>query len=279
MGLRIKRRPPPRINWRAGAPSKGATALYYRNLRKLVNTLEGWTKELFFPVIKRQADINTATLSDAVEIPGVEAALGEFNRRLGLLELGERGIEIVEPAFYENDKFNRRAFISGLRQIIGVDVSTILNEDFAVRKEIDRRIVENVRLIKSIPEQYLDRLARTIQEGMMESDDYRSIRKQILELGQSTKKRARFIARDQMSKFTNELNRTRQENVGITRYIWRTARDSRVSDEHKAHEGKVYEWAKPPSPDGHPGNRPNCRCYAEPYLQDLRVLTNRQIAA
>lgn len=278
MALRIKRRPPPRIKWRAGAPSKGATALYYRNLRKLVNTLEKWTKELFFPIIERQANINTA-LTDSVELPGAEAALDEFNRRLGLLELGERGVEMVEPALFENDKFNRRAFISGLRQIIGVDVSSVLNEDFAVRTEMDRRIVENVRLIKSIPEQYLDRLANTIQTGMMESDDYRSIRKQILELGQSTKKRARFIARDQMSKFTNTLNKTRQEAVGITRYTWRTAGDSRVSDAHAAHNGRVFEWAKPPSPDGHPGDRPNCRCYGEPYLQDLRVLTNRQVAA
>ena len=276
--MKIKRRPPPRFKWRAGQASKGATALYYRNLRKLVNKLEQWTEELFFPVIKRQADINT-TLVDAVEIPGVEAALSEFNRRLGLLELGEKGIEMVEPALYENDQFNRRAFISGLRQAIGVDVSTVLNESFAVRREMDRRIIENVNLIKSIPEKYIDRLSKIIRKGMMESDDYRSIRKQILELGQSTKKRARFIARDQMSKFTNTLNKTRQENVGITRYIWRASRDSRVSDEHKAHDGKVFEWAKPPSPDGHPGDRPNCRCYAEPYLQDLRVLINRQIAA
>lgn len=278
MGLKIKRRPPPRFNWRAGQASKGATALYYRNLRKLVTKLEQWTEELILPVVERQADINTS-LMDAAEVPGVDAALSEFNRRLSLLELGEKGIEMVEPALYENDQFNRRAFISGLRQVIGVDVSTVLNESFAVRAEMDRRIVENVKLIKSIPEQYLDGLAKTIQTGMQESDDYRSIRKQILKLGQSTKKRARFIARDQMSKFTNTLNKTRQESVGITRYTWRTARDSRVSDEHKAHDGKVFEWSKPPSPDGHPGDRPNCRCYAEPYLQDLRVLINRQIAA
>jgi SPP1 gp7 family putative phage head morphogenesis protein len=278
MGLKIKRRPPSRFKWRAGQASKGATALYYRNLRKLVTRLEQWTDELIYPVVKRQADINTS-LIDAVDVPGIDAALSEFNRRLSLLELGEKGIEMVEPALYENDQFNRRAFISGLKQVIGVDVSTVLNESFAVRREMDQRIVENVKLIKSIPEQYLDSLAKTIQKGMLESDDYRSIRKQILKLGQSTKKRARFIARDQMSKFTNALNKTRQKNVGITRYTWRSSRDSRVSDEHKAHDGKVFEWAKPPTPDGHPGDRPNCRCYGEPYLQDLRVLINRQIAA
>jgi SPP1 gp7 family putative phage head morphogenesis protein len=244
-----------------------------------VNKLEQWTKELILPVVERQANINTTLLNDDAEVPGIDAALSEFSRRLSLLDLGEAGIKMVEPALYENDRFNRRAFISGLRQVIGVDVSTVMNETFAVRAEMDRRIAENVNLIKSIPEKYLGRLANTIQEGMQKSDDYQSIRKEVLNLGQSTKKRARFIARDQMSKFTNTLNRTRQEAVGITRYTWRTAGDSRVSDEHAAHNGKVFEWAKKPSPDGHPGDRPNCRCYAEPYLADIVPLTKRQKAA
>jgi len=44
-------------------------------------------------------------------------------------------------------------------------------------------------------------------------------------------------------------------------YIWRTRGDSKVRSEHAERDGKVFEWDNPPE-GGHPGEAPNCRCWA-----------------
>ena len=277
MAIRIKRERDS-YRFRSSRPLKRAEVKYYVNLRRVVKKLEQWTKELILPIIEREQRVVT----DSAE-PELVAAMAELNRRIALLELGERGVEMVAPALYDNDQFNRKEFIRGLKKVIGVDVSTLLSDDIPVQKSISASIVENTKLIKSIPEQYLERLANNLKEITARGDDYRSYRKDLLtvgaeniqELAGSTLKRARFIARDQMSKFNNSLNRIRQENLGITRYRWRTAGDSRVSEDHAANNRKVFEWANPP-PTGHPGERPNCRCTAEPYLEDIWASLNRQ---
>lgn len=46
-------------------------------------------------------------------------------------------------------------------------------------------------------------------------------------------------------------------------YIWRTASDDKVRDEHAMRAGKIYTWDAPPDGD-HPGDDYNCRCWAEP---------------
>lgn len=272
MAIRIKRRPlSGGFKWRAGKPLASATARYNANLRRLIARLERWTELLILPIVERNAELTDAIL-DAPQT-GFAGALAEFDRRVGLLELGEAGIEMVEPALRANDQFNRKAFVSGLKKVIGVDVSSIMNESMSVSNEINAAIQTNIELIKSIPEKYLDSLTSVVTEGLKAGDDYQSIRKEIRGLGQSTRKRAKFIARDQLSKFNNSVNRIRQENLGVTRYRWRTAGDSRVSEDHADNDGLVFEWANPPA-TGHPGERPNCRCVAEPYLEDVWAQLN-----
>lgn len=48
------------------------------------------------------------------------------------------------------------------------------------------------------------------------------------------------------------------------RYIWRTLKDAKARPSHLLREGKIFEWASPPE-DGHPGEAPGCRCWAQAY--------------
>lgn len=48
-----------------------------------------------------------------------------------------------------------------------------------------------------------------------------------------------------------------------THYIWRSVRDDRSRGEHAKRHGQIFSWDNPPE-DGHPGEAPNCRCWAEP---------------
>jgi SPP1 gp7 family putative phage head morphogenesis protein len=80
--------------------------------------------------------------------------------------------------------------------------------------------------------------------------------------------RAALIARDQVGKFYGALNAARQQDVGITHFLWRTANDERVRPEHIELNGERFAWSKPPA-EGMPGQPINCRCYADPDVGAL----------
>jgi SPP1 gp7 family putative phage head morphogenesis protein len=83
-----------------------------------------------------------------------------------------------------------------------------------------------------------------------------------LDIGKS---RAELIARDQTVKLSGELNRLRQQQAGIDQYTWRHSGKVNFRPEHKARDGKVFDWNDPPA-DGHPGNAINCGCTAQAYI-------------
>lgn len=78
--------------------------------------------------------------------------------------------------------------------------------------------------------------------------------------------RYEFIARDQTAKLVAELDRLRQEQIGVEEYEWNTARDERVRSRHAQQHGKRFNRSEPPPDTGHPGDEPNCRCLARAVL-------------
>ena len=65
-----------------------------------------------------------------------------------------------------------------------------------------------------------------------------------------------------------ELDRRRQQAIGVQSYRWQTREDERVRIDHAHNNGKQFRWDTPPS-TGHPGEAYGCRCIAEPNLGDL----------
>jgi SPP1 gp7 family putative phage head morphogenesis protein len=88
----------------------------------------------------------------------------------------------------------------------------------------------------------------------------------------STESRAETIARTEIAHFNLALNQTRQEDLGVTEYTWRTMNDSRVRDSHAALDGEVFMWGGDGDPEeGHPGEMPNCRCFPDPVLPEYNT--------
>lgn len=76
-------------------------------------------------------------------------------------------------------------------------------------------------------------------------------------------RKATLIARDQVGKLYGQVNAIRQKEVGVEKFVWRTAEDERVRAEHEQRDGETYSYDDPP--DGElPGEPILCRCYAEP---------------
>jgi len=89
-----------------------------------------------------------------------------------------------------------------------------------------------------------------------------------------TKKKARFLARQETSLFVSKYRELRYTNAGIKEYIWSTSKDGhRVRADHRALDGQKFTWDSPPVVDqatgkrGHPGQDFNCRCLALPVVR------------
>lgn len=126
----------------------------------------------------------------------------------------------------------------------------------------------NVKLIKSVAEEHLDRVAEITEQAVKVGSRAEVVAERLREATGISSRKARTIARDQIATLQGQVVQARQTRLGIERYRWRTAGDSRVRTAHQLREGQIFRWDRPPN-DGHPGQPINCRCYAEPVLDDV----------
>ena len=56
----------------------------------------------------------------------------------------------------------------------------------------------------------------------------------------------------------------------IEMYTWRSRDDSRVRASHSEYDDRIFSWSDPPE-GGHPGQGWNCRCTAEPIIDQASI--------
>jgi SPP1 gp7 family putative phage head morphogenesis protein len=89
--------------------------------------------------------------------------------------------------------------------------------------------------------------------------------------------KAKFLARQETGLLVSKHRQVRFEDVGITRYIWRTSGLPNVRDDHKSLNGREFLYSQPPVVDkatgrrANPGQDFNCRCVDEPILPAVGV--------
>ncbi len=175
--------------------------------------------------------------------------------------------KMVSNSFVTNaNQANKQRFYKAMESAIGVNLNTIV-QDEGLEDILVASTRENVGLIKSIPDEYFKKIETIVFTGTTQGSTAGSMIKQIRDLGHSTTKRAKLIARDQSSKLNSALSQQRQQNLGVEEYIWVTADDGRVRESHAANNGKKFRWDDPPKKTGHPGNDIQCRCVAKPIIK------------
>lgn len=160
------------------------------------------------------------------------------------------------------NNWTRKEFHEILANVMKVDIFTAEPD---LRSLTDEWISENVRLIKSIPQQYHDKLQGIVSRALTQGFTVKNTSTEIKKLYDMTNKRAQLIARDQIATLNAQISQKRQQEAGVEEYIWSTSHDQRVRDSHSAREGVFFKWNNPPE-DGHPGIAINCRCVALPVI-------------
>lgn len=138
----------------------------------------------------------------------------------------------------------------------------------AQRTILDVKVVDNVSLIRSIPEQYFQRIEGDVSRGFLAGRDLDSISKDLRKTGHVTRERAALIARDQSNKLTAQMNGARQGELGIRYAYWKHStvdKDPRVNHLRASREKWIYDTAVGINFGDQfgvvlPGVAINCRC-------------------
>lgn len=246
--------------------SKQIELQYYRALDKnFVQPVSAQIAKELLPLLEREERFYIANYDPSSVQLAIRALRSQW------LDIEKTAEKIAAEMATKNNVFNRKRFVKQINKAAGVDISHIL-ADSGVNAALRASVTENVSLIKTMPAKQFDRIERAVLQGVTSGNDFFSIKKDINAIGSISKRRARLIARDQVSKLNGNLNRIRQDDIGITHYFWRTSEDERVRPDHEANNGKRFAWDNPPAATGHPGEDIQCRCTADPDLRNLRIM-------
>lgn len=179
-------------------------------------------------------------------------------------------------AFDSEETRNRRKWNEAVRSAIGVDLGAVIQAE-GIDGTIDAAVLRNVSLVRGLSQDVARRLSNKLLDALTRGLNNRELEKIITTEFGIARRRAKLIARDQAASFNGDLNRIRQQAMGITEYTWSTALDERVRGRpdgrypnarpsHWDREGKVFKWNKPPE-GGPPGAAINCRCVARAILE------------
>lgn len=129
-----------------------------------------------------------------------------------------------------------------------------------------------VTLIKSLPLEAAQRVQKLATDYISKGYRPEQLSEAILNSSNVSASRAKLIARTEIAKANTFLTKSRAQSIGLNQFIWRTMGDGIVRDSHAELDGKIFDFDNPPYIVGEgqhlPGDFPNCRCYADPVIDE-----------
>lgn len=255
--------------------------LYKNRLLDKVDAYEAEVKRLLLariPALHAAADVNLRADDFLDDIKTIIASLSVA--AAGIFSDAEN---VAAGIALQVANFNDNQYKKVIRSTLGVDP---ISNDAFLKTRLKGFAVANAALIKDIPAKSTKDIEGLVIRGLMGGATIRDLQRDIRKHLKSTKARARLIARDQTGKLNAQLAEVRQVRAGVDEYIWNTVDDERVRPSHDELEGKVCKWADPSvyrnigeaewrsrssigGYIGHPGTDYQCRCFAEPIIEDL----------
>lgn len=140
----------------------------------------------------------------------------------------------------------------------------------AVREAFEASLAENVGLIRSIPQEYLQQVEGAVMRSYSIGRDLQTMVRDIKRIYPKAANRAVLIARDQGNKANAVVTRARQTELGIVEAIWMHSHAGKTPrPDHVAANGKRYKVSEGCLISGEyifPGELINCRCTSRSVL-------------
>src|ERR1035441_285928 len=118
--------------------------------------------------------------------------------------------------------------MSQAEKTMGIPVHLIYTEK--MKLVLETAAVGAATYIKSIPADHIGKVAVAMVLAMKQQPqpEGRTLIQQIMEIGQVSQRKAKFIARDQWHKINGTIDEAQQRDIGVSKFQWITARDRRV---------------------------------------------------
>ena len=242
----------------------GTEKAYYSALRSMLAEMARETRESIIPLYEAELKQKRAE----------RAYTGDAGRdwfvRLRALasQLSRVASDTVERVLGLESQRHTDTFMANAKRALGIDLrSVVQQEDLA--DYLNAAVSRNVSLITGLADDTLKRIEQTVYNNSIAGNSVVTLRKALQKDFGIGDRRAQLIARDQTATFVSDLTRIRQEQAGVTSYIWTTARDERVRERHRELDGETFKWGEATgAEDGLPPGGPiNCRCVARGIVE------------
>lgn len=222
-------------------------------------------------ILAAASDSRSALFQDRADLGSILEAI---RNTIGPLAAAARFM--IRRLFKIESVRHGKKWIEQVNSAIGVDLGAVVGQA-DVEPLIDLATQKNVALITGLTADVQKRVETVLIDMITAGKSNADMAKALDEAFKFGRKRAALIARDQAAKFNGNLNRIRQQQIGVTDYIWWTMQDERVRGNptgkypkarpsHWDRHGKTFRYADAPA-DGNPGEPINCRCIARPVLK------------
>lgn len=271
-----KRRSKKRSPWGRMHYPHALELAYLRQLLPIATACQREAEQVFLPALAHYGFVNKPAKMDAIS-----TNLGLLAKKAARAVVHTYDVRLMRDLLRakagEVDDFERKQLTRRLTEATTIsDLTGRILAKEAAAKLVDAFVTENVGLITSLPEKVFAQVERKVLRAVKEGARVETLRNDLEGTYDIARSKAALIARDQVGKLYGQLNETRQKAVGIKTYIWRTVGDERVREIHQELDGTVQDWNNPPvtNPEGeenHPGEDYQCRCTAEPNLDELEL--------
>ena len=270
-GKRVRAKPASKI--KPLKEPRGLRTDYLVALRRQLAEMQQATTDIVVARLPRIVSLLPAELRlDAAANDEFQVALQRLEDQVEAVSGLTVASTLAERIARDVASFNRRQFGKQMEIAIGID-PFVADPNLAAL--IDGFVADNVALIKSLRTEQLGRVEGIVNRGLRSGARVETLRKEIQESFGIPRRRAEFIATDQVNKLTGQLTRSRQQQVGIEEYRWSTSRDELVRPGHRRLEKTIQKWSEPPIVDAKSGRREHprgdyrCRCDAIPHVDKL----------
>jgi len=206
---------------------------YYSEVRKLIEEIHSELWQAFDKQIRPEIHRYRNSRSDADEPPEDNNALEIIQETLERVResaiamiFNKTTLKFVAKRFVRGvNKFNRRNLSKQAQVVKAVDPTV---DEPWLRGFMQTSIRENVNYIKTIPEEYFNRIERIVFQGVKDGQSITEMSSEIRKTKEVSVNRARFIARDQTGSILGQMTEIRHKNMGVRKFKWKTAGDERV---------------------------------------------------
>ena len=242
-----------------------AAELQYRKaLRQMLEAIADEVKRELVPRFEAEAKSGIAFEEKTVgeRFGSIFGALRRFVVRL------EEVVEQMTGRIFQAEAARHTdRFAATVRDAIGIDLASVISTN-DLRDALSIASQRNAALIKDVGDQTVNRVSRATMDALAQGKTPKQYAEQLTKEFGFSDNRAKLIARNEIGSLNSQMNRMRQEQAGVTKYVWSSSRDERTRPLHWELDGTEHDWSKPgPDAGMHPGEPIQCRCTARAVIE------------